>query len=93
MFYFSLDGGDQLSHAFAQPIKRLVELIYKNTHFLEYFWSYSPIPSPKLLLNIQNAYFLAGYVMIFVGIGFLTSAKALSARLAAIDKHIEDEMI
>jgi hypothetical protein len=93
MFYFSLDGGDQLSHAFAQPIKRLVELVYKNTHFLEYFWSYSPTPSPKLLLNIQNSYFLAGYVMIFFGIGFLTSAKALSARLAAIDKHVEDEMI
>jgi hypothetical protein len=93
MFYFSFDGEDPLSHAFAQPIKRLVALIYQNTHFLEYFWLYSPIPSPKHLLSLQNAFFLAGYLMVFVGIAFLGSAKALSARLAAIDEHIENEMI
>ena len=93
MFYFSLDGVDPLSHALAQPIKRLVALIYQNTRFLEFFWVYSPLPSPKVLLTSQNAYFLIGYLMIFVGLAFIASAKALSARLATIDKQIEDEMI
>jgi hypothetical protein len=93
MFYFSLNGVDPLSHALAQPIKRLVELIYQNTRFLEYFWVYSPLPSPKVLLTSQNAYFLTGYLMIFAGIAFVASARAFSARLATIDKQIEDEMI
>lgn len=93
MFYFSLDGVDPLSHALAQPIKRLVALIYQNTRFLEFIWVHSPLPSPKVLLTSQNAYFLIGYLMIFVGLAFIASAKALSARLATIDKQIEDEMI
>ena len=93
MFYFSLDGVDPLSHALAQPIKWLVELIYQHTRFLEYFWVYSPLPSPKVLLSSQNAYFFTGYVVIFVGIAFIASAKALSARLTTINKQIEDEMI
>jgi hypothetical protein len=93
MFYFSLDGVDPLSHALAQPIKRLVELIYQNTRFLEYFWMYSPLPSPKVLLTSQNVYFLIGYLMIFVGMAFIASARSFSARLSMIDKQIEDEMI
>ncbi|GAA5017426.1 hypothetical protein GCM10025794_05350 [Massilia kyonggiensis] len=36
---------------------------------------------------------MIGYLMIFVGLAFIASAKALSARLATINKQIEDEMI
>lgn len=93
MFYFSLDGVDPLSHALALPIKRLVWLVYQNTHFLEYFWVHSPLPSPKALLTSQNVYFLIGYLMIFVGLAFITSAKAWRARVATIDKQVQDEMI
>jgi sulfite exporter TauE/SafE len=93
MFYFSLDGVDPFSYTLAQPIKRLVELIYQNTRFLEYFWIYSPQPLPKNIFTSQNVYFLAGYLMIFVGITLIASAKALSARLATINKQIENEMI
>ena len=93
MFYVSLDGVDPLSHALAQPIKRLVALIYQNTRFLEYFWVHSPLPSLKILFTSENAYFLAGYALVFIGIAFLGSAKELAARLAKIDRQIEDEMI
>jgi len=93
MFYFGLDGGDQFSHILAQPIKQLVYFIYQNTHLIEYFWQYSPLPTPKLLLTSHNIYFLVGYLFIFVALSFIASAKSLSARLVAIDKQIEDEMI
>jgi hypothetical protein len=93
MFYFGPDGGDQLSHFLAQPIKRLVAFIYQQTRLLEYFWQFSPQPTPKELHTSQNVYFLIGYLLIFVGLAYIGSARSLSARLAAIDKQIEDEMI
>ncbi len=93
MFYFDLDDGDAVSHAMSQPIKRLVELIYQHTHFVEYFWMYSPLPTPKALLTSQNGFFLAGYVLIFVAAALIGSAKSLSIRLAEIDRYVEDEII
>ncbi len=93
MFYFGLDNGDQLSNAIALPIKRLVYLIYENTNFLEFFWKHSPIPTPKELLSNSNIQFFVIYLIIFVGMALVGSARSLSARLAEIDKEIENELI
>lgn len=93
MFYFGLDSGNQLSNAIALPIKRLVYLIYEKTHFLEFFWNHSPIPTPKELFANSNISFFVIYLCIFLGMAFVGSARSLSARLAEIDKEIENELI
>lgn len=93
MFYFALQGTDALTNSLTQPIKRIIELIYQKTQFLEFFWINSPVPTPKDLSSSQNIYFLLGYAAIFVGIAFLASAKKLSTRLREINKLIENEMI
>lgn len=93
MFYFGLGNGDQLSNIIAQPIKRLVYLIYENTHFLNYFWAHSPTPVLRELFTSSNMASLAIYICIFLGMGLIGSARSLSARLAEIDKEIENELI
>ncbi len=93
MFYFGLDSGDQLSSAIALPIKRLVYLIYENTHLLEFFWKHSPTPTPKELFANSNIAFFVIYLCIFFGMASVGSARSLSARLAEIDKEIENELI
>lgn len=93
MFYFGLDNGDQFSSMLAQPIKRLVYLVYENTHFLDYFWVHSPTPVPRELLTSSNIAGLAIYLCIFLGMGLIGSARSLSARLSEINKEIENELI
>ncbi|ACX94953.1 YniB family protein [Halothiobacillus neapolitanus] len=93
MFYFGLDSGDQLSSAIALPIKRLVYLIYENTFFLGFFWKHSPTPTPKELFATSNIAFFVIYLCIFFGMALVGSARSLSARLAEIDKEIENELI
>lgn len=93
MFYFGLDSGDLLSNALAKPIKQLVYLVYDHTRFLELFWTHSPIPNPKDPLTSGTIASLAIYFCIFVGMGLIGSARSLSARLAEIDKEIENELI
>lgn len=94
MLYYSSSGTDQVAQFLDQPIRQIVEFLYKHTHpFLEYFWKYSPTPSPKNLIDMQNGYFLAIYLMSFIGIAYLASARDWSRRLREIDKQIQDEMI
>lgn len=93
MFYFGLDNGDQLSGVIAEPIRRLVYLIYENTHFLWYFWVHSPTPVPRELFTNSNIASFAIYLCIFLGMSLTGSARSLSARLAEIDKEIENELI
>lgn len=93
MFYFGLDGGDQLSNAIALPIKRSVYLIYENTHFLEFFWNNSPTPMPKEFFANSNIAFFVIYLCIFFGMTLVGSARSLSSRLAEINKEIENELI
>lgn len=93
MFYFGIDNGDQLGNLIALPIKRLVYLIYENTHFLNFFWKYSPSPTPRELLASSNIVFFVIYICIFFGMAMVGSARSLSARLEVIDKEIENELI
>lgn len=93
MFYFGLNAEDQLGSVIAQPIKRLVYLFYENTHFLEFSWKHSPTPTPSEFLASSNIAFFAIYLCIFFGMALVGSARSLSARLAEIDKEIENELI
>jgi hypothetical protein len=93
MFYFGLDNGDKLSGMLALPFKRLVYLIYENTRALDWFWIHSPTPTPREQFSNDNIAFFAIYLCIFLGMGLITSARAMSARLARIDKEIEDQLI
>jgi len=93
MFYFGLDSGDQLSNSIALSIKRAVYFIYENTHFLEFFWKRSPIPTLRELFPSSNIAFFIIYICIFFGMALVGSARSLSARLAEIDKEIENKLI
>jgi YniB-like protein len=93
MLFFALDSGDHVSNMVSQPLKNIVVMIYQNTHFLEYFWIYSPTPTLDSLNTLDNIYSLAVYGFIFVGMTFIHSARALSVILTAIDQEIEYEMI
>ncbi|MCL2524893.1 MAG: YniB family protein [Betaproteobacteria bacterium] len=93
MFYFSLDSGDPLTNAIAKQIKQLVYFAYDHTRFLEFFWTYSPTPTPKDLLASSTITSFFIYLCIFVGLWLIESARKLSARLAEIDKEIENQLI
>ncbi len=93
MFYFGLDNGDSLSSAIAKPIKQLVSLGYDHTRFLELLWTHSPTPNPRDLFSSGTITSFFIYLCIFLGITLIGSARSLSARLAAIDKEIENELI
>ena len=93
MFYFGFDKGDVLTHALAQPIKKLVSLAYHQTTFLEFFWLHSPIPVLPEVFTYQNTKFFIVYALTFIGLIFIGSGRALSQRITKIDKQIEDEMI
>lgn len=93
MFYFGLDNGNQISVIMMQPIKNIVYLIYTNTRFLDFFWSYSPTPVPRNFFSSENITCISIYLLIFVGMTLIKSARSLALRIAKIDKKIEDELI
>ena len=45
------------------------------------------------LLDSQNLYFITIYVLLFIGLAFLSSGRRLSIQLANINKSIENQMI
>lgn len=93
MLYFRLDDGSQLGSAIARPFKQLVYLIYENTQFLGVFWKHSPTPDQINLSDSQNIYFLAIYILFFVGLAFIASGNKLSRRLYEINQKIEEQLI
>ncbi|MGO3740603.1 MAG: YniB family protein [Marinomonas foliarum] len=93
MLYFRIDDGTQMGSALAKPIKQLVSLVYENTHFLDLFWMYSPIPNQMNLKDTQNFYFITIYVLLFIGYASFGSGRKLSHRLRVINQKIEDQLI
>lgn len=94
MFYFGFDDGNPLSGAIARFIRHVVHLAYEHTHvFLDFFWTYSPIPAPKNLLSNGTIASFVIYLGIFFGMALIKSARALSARLAKIDIEVENQLI
>lgn len=93
MFYFGLDNGNQFSALMMQPLKNIVYLIYSNTRFLDFFWSFSPTPIPRDFLSSDNIKCFLIYLLIFVGMTLNKSARSLSLRVEKIDKEIEDALI
>ena len=93
MIYYRLDDGTQLGSAIARPFKELIGLIHQNTPYLNFFWKNSPIPDHLNLPDLQNLYFLATYLLIFIGFAFYASGAKLSSRLAKISEKIENQLI
>jgi YniB-like protein len=93
--YFGLDKTGQAPNFLALPIKRLVYSIYENTNKfgLDFFWTYSPIPGTKILFSEENFKFILIYLLIFMGMWLINSAKSLTARIAAIDLAAENERL
>ncbi len=87
MLYFRLEDGTAMGAAIARPFKQLVSLVYENTQALVLFWQHSPTPILNDLMSRQNAYFLAVYLLFFVGLAFYSSGGRLNRRLrkAAFD--------
>lgn len=93
MVYFRLDDGTQFGSALARPFKQAVSWVYEKTQFLNFFWDHSPVPDQFNLSEIQNLYALIIYFGIFVGVASYASGRKMAARLAVIDKKIEDQLI
>jgi len=93
MVYFRLDDGTRLGSMIARPFKDLTSWIYQNTPYLNFFWENSPVPDHLNLANMQNFYFLAIYLLIFIGFAFYASGAKLSSRLATINEKIENQLI
>ncbi|MFZ8169091.1 YniB family protein [Alteromonas macleodii] len=93
MLYFRLEDGTAMGSAIARPFKQLVSLIYENTQALVLFWQHSPTPILNDLMSRQNAYFLAVYLLFFVGLAFYSSGGRLNRRLRKINQKIEDQLI
>ena len=93
MLYFRLDDGSQMGSAIARPFKQLVYWVYENTQFLGVFWRQSPTPNQMELSDPQNIYFMAIYILFFIGLAFIASGNKLSRRLFKINQKIEDQLI
>lgn len=93
MFYFGLDSGDSLENAITGPIRKLVYVVYDHTGFLKFFWAHSPVPNLDDFLASSTIVSLAIYLCIFVGLGLTGSARSFSARIAEIDKEVENELM
>lgn len=93
MIYFRLDDGTAIAGAVAQPFKVLVYQIYDHTRMLYWFWANSPVPNPQHYDDPQTIQFFVIYLAVFIGVVLCRSGKKLLARLAEIDRMIEDEMI
>lgn len=91
-FYFGLDSGDPLSHAFAQPFKNLVSLIYGLTSpYLDIVWRVAALPSLREYVSWGNGGFILEYVVLIFGIGRIRAAGGLAARIARAKRILEDE--
>jgi len=93
MLYFRLDNGTQIGGMIAEPFKKIVSAIHENTQFLSFFWENSPTPNHMNLPEVDNLYFLAIYLIIFIGFAFYTSGKKLAVRLSEINTKIENQLI
>jgi YniB-like protein len=93
MIYFRLDDGSQLGVIISHPFKVIVAWIYENTQFFSFFWEKSPIPNQVKPLQVENAYFIAIYLVVFVGFAFYSSGAKLAKRLNEIDEKIENQLI
>lgn len=93
MLYFRLDDGTQMGSFIARPFKQFVSWAYENTQFLNIFWQHSPTPNQTNFPDTQNIYFIAIYILFFVGLAFVASGIKLSVRLAKINQKIEDQLI
>lgn len=89
LLYFRLDDGTQLGNMIAQPFKQLISHTYQNTQFLNFFWENSPTPNHMNFSEIHNAYFLAIYLLIFVGLAFYASGTKIASRLSITNEEIE----
>ncbi len=93
MIYFRLDNGSQLGGMIARPFQNLVSLVYEHTQFLNIFWKISPTPNHLQLSEIGNIYFIAIYLMVFVGAAFYSAGTKLSRRLDGIKEKIENQVL
>ena len=93
MLYFRLEDSTAMGSAIARPFKQLVSLAYENTQVLALFWQHSPTPILNELMSRQNVYFLAIYLLFFVGLAFFSSGGRLNRRLKKINQKIEDQLI
>ena len=94
MIYLRIDDGTQLGSTIARPIQALVSLVYENTErFLGWFWEHSPTPDPMHLTKLENGYFLAIYLLIFLGMALFSSGNKLARRLNDINQKVEDQTI
>jgi hypothetical protein len=93
IIYYRLDDGTRLGSIIAQPFKDLTSWVYQNTPYLNFFWENSPVPDHLNLSNMQNFYFLAIYLLVFIGFAFYASGTKLSSRLATINEKIENQLI
>lgn len=93
MIYFRLDDGSQLGSMIARPFKELTSWAYQHTPYLNFFWEHSPLPDHLNFSEVQNYYFLAIYLLIFIGAALYASGAKLSYRLAKISEKIEDQIL
>lgn len=94
MLYFRLDDGSNIGGILARPFKQFVEWAYQHTHqHLGWFWEHSSTPDIKDIFNIENGYFGANYLMIFVGVALVSSALSHRKRLQEIRRKIDDQLI
>ncbi|MGZ3814847.1 MAG: YniB family protein [Mucilaginibacter sp.] len=93
MIYFRLDDGSQLGGIISRPFKVIVSWVYENTQFFSFFWEKSPIPNQLKPLQVENAYFIGIYLMVFVGFAFYSSGAKLTNRLNEINEKIENQLI
>jgi len=94
MLYFRLDTGTQFGGMLAKPFQDLVYAIFQwSNPYLGLFWDYSPTPDQMNLVILDNFIFLLIYLLVFVGMAFISSARKLSRRLKNINERIEDQII
>jgi YniB-like protein len=88
--YISVADNPPIFHDINIEIQRLVQPIYKSTHFLLWFWKWTPVPN-IMALNTSGNYGLL-FILLCGAIGRIMwqSAEILSSRLSRMTQKIKD---
>lgn len=87
------DDTHELYLVFKDFIRVFLEMIRTYTSFLDYFWNNSPLPTLSTGWSSNNIFFIAIYILIFVGLALMSSGARMSRQLRHVREHIEDMAI
>lgn len=78
----------EMTAAVMDFVKVMVDMLHQYTRFLEYFWINSPIPNLSNWTASNSLWFIAIFVLIFVGLALQAAGARLTRRVYSIREGV-----